>query len=466
MRCQHSGIVIYDYSSHETARLDVLSVHLAENNCITINETQWIFTCLFYPIYSLFNSSLRSEVLIEKQWGIKVKRSICDMFWEQVSRHSSKFDVPPVISIGDHYLIHITRNDLFFLTIVSGEVPPLFVLEAHQRIVDTFQTYFRSVSESMMRDTFSLVYQLLDEMVDGGFPFTTEGNQLREMIVPPSLSNRVISVLSSSSSPSSTIKEDLPLAAVGKIPWRKAFVKYVTNEVYFDIIESLDVIIDADQRVVSASVFGEIKARCHLSGTPDLTLSFVRPELLEDCSLHRCVRISRFEKERVASFVPPDGDFTLLTYRVRNLASRIPVYVRPQFTWSRSGAKFSIALGQKMELPKPLTDIVLIMPLPKGCSSAQATANIGVVKVDQFAKTLRWEIPKMPADISPVLEGSLSLTIDAQVEENPVLRLSFEMKKFSATGLGVDGMVVKNVKYTPVRGVRVITQGGRFQVRT
>ena len=403
------------------------------------------------------------EVLLEKHWGEKVKRNLCDVFWEQVNKFSSKFDVPPVISIPGFIIFHITRNDLYFVTIVSEEVSPLFILEAQQKIVDMFQQYFRNISERSIRDNFSTAYQLMDEMVDGGFPFTTESNQLREIILPPSLSTRVISALSAS--PSSNVKEELPLAAVSKIPWRKTNVKYVTNEIYFDIVESLDVVIDADQKIVSASVFGEIKTRSHLSGTPDLTLSFTNANLLDDCSLHRCVRISRFEKERVVSFVPPDGDFTLLTYRVRNMASRVPVYVRPQFTWSRKGAKFTIALGQKMELSKPLTDVVLILPLPKCCSSATATSSVGVVKVDQFSKTLRWEIPKI-GDVPPVLEGSMTMNLDAQVEENPVIRLSFEMKKFSASGLGVEGLVVKNVKYTPVRGVRVITQGGRFQVRT
>lgn len=41
-------------------------------------------------------------------------------------------------------------------------------------------------------------------------------------------------------------------------------------------------------------------------------------QVIDDCSFHPCVRYGRFEKERVVSFVPPDGHFELMRYRVRD----------------------------------------------------------------------------------------------------------------------------------------------------
>jgi len=37
---------------------------------------------------------------------------------------------------------------------------------------------------------------------------------------------------------------------------------------------------------------------------------------LEDVKFHQCVRLSRFENDRTISFVPPDGDFELMSYRL------------------------------------------------------------------------------------------------------------------------------------------------------
>ena len=37
---------------------------------------------------------------------------------------------------------------------------------------------------------------------------------------------------------------------------------------------------------------------------------------LEDVKFHQCVRLSRFENDRTISFVPPDGEFELMSYRL------------------------------------------------------------------------------------------------------------------------------------------------------
>lgn len=37
---------------------------------------------------------------------------------------------------------------------------------------------------------------------------------------------------------------------------------------------------------------------------------------LEDIKFHQCVRLARFENDRTISFIPPDGAFDLMTYRL------------------------------------------------------------------------------------------------------------------------------------------------------
>ena len=66
-----------------------------------------------------------------------------------------------------------------------------------------------------------------------------------------------------------------------------------------------------------------------LSGMPELKLglndkaffeaqgrsSKSRAVEFDDIKFDQCVRLSKFENERVISFVPPDGDFELISYR-------------------------------------------------------------------------------------------------------------------------------------------------------
>ena len=37
---------------------------------------------------------------------------------------------------------------------------------------------------------------------------------------------------------------------------------------------------------------------------------------LDDISFHQCVKLAKFDSDRVVSFVPPDGEFDLMKYRI------------------------------------------------------------------------------------------------------------------------------------------------------
>lgn len=67
------------------------------------------------------------------------------------------------------------------------ESPPLFVIEFLHRVVDTFEDYFSECTESIIKENYVLVYELLDEMLDNGFPLATESNILKELIKPPNI---------------------------------------------------------------------------------------------------------------------------------------------------------------------------------------------------------------------------------------------------------------------------------------
>jgi hypothetical protein len=37
--------------------------------------------------------------------------------------------------------------------------------------------------------------------------------------------------------------------------------------------------------------------------------------VVPDCQFHQCVKLGRFDADRIISFVPPDGEFELMRYR-------------------------------------------------------------------------------------------------------------------------------------------------------
>lgn len=431
-------------------------------------------------IPNLFLLNASGEMLIEKQWLGRFDRDVCDLFFEVTSKESNRADIAPIVPSGPYHFLQTSRNEIFFLTIVDFDTSPALILEFQQLVIDTLLSYISSITENAIRENFVLIYQLLDEMNHGGFAYTTEKNQLLDMIAPPSLANKMLDVFHIGS-PTSTLKGDLSSAAVSKIPWRKDNVKYLTkNAVYFDIIESIDAILSADGSVLSSIAHGEVQCKSQLSGVPDLALSLHRNPPIVDCSLHRCVRLARFDRDRIISFVPPDGDFTLCSYKV-DANINIPIYVRPEFVWTQDKCTFSISFGQKAPFTTLLEDIAIIIPIPKACSATVTHCNIGTVRTDQLTHTCRWEVSEMPKDHHPLkndkllnnikptiptITGTFTLTRDVPADDRPTLRVLYMLKKFSSTGATIDGLVVKNVNYEPVRGVRVISKAGKFQVRT
>lgn len=43
--------------------------------------------------------------------------------------------------------------------------------------------------------------------------------------------------------------------------------------------------------------------------------------LVQDIKFHQCVRLTRFESDRTISFIPPDGEFELMSYRLQTTVS-------------------------------------------------------------------------------------------------------------------------------------------------
>lgn len=46
--------------------------------------------------------------------------------------------------------------------------------------IQVFGDYFKDVEEESIRDNFVIIYELLDELVDFGYPQTTDGKILQE----------------------------------------------------------------------------------------------------------------------------------------------------------------------------------------------------------------------------------------------------------------------------------------------
>jgi hypothetical protein len=121
-----------------------------------------------------------------------------------------------------------------------------------------------------------------------------------------------------------------PIAVTNAVSWRSEGIRYRKNEVFLDVIESLNLLVSASGNVLRSEILGAIKMKCYLSGMPELRLGLNDKVMfettgrstrgkaveMEDVKFHQCVRLSRFENDRTISFIPPDGEFELMSYRL------------------------------------------------------------------------------------------------------------------------------------------------------
>ncbi|KAJ3046514.1 hypothetical protein HK097_000799 [Rhizophlyctis rosea] len=58
----------------------------------------------------------------------------------------------------------------------------------------------------------------------------------------------------------------LPSGSMSSIPWRSAGIKYTNNEMFIDLVEEVDAILDKHGNVLVADVKGEVVCNSKLSG--------------------------------------------------------------------------------------------------------------------------------------------------------------------------------------------------------
>ncbi|KAG1654252.1 AP-3 complex subunit mu-1 [Nymphon striatum] len=405
------------------------------------------------------------DLFMEKHWKSVVPRSICDYFFDAQRKASSPEDIHPVIETPHHYLISIYRCQIFFVAVTLTEVPPLFVIEFLHRVVETFEEYFSECSETVIKENYVVVYELLDEMLDNGFPLATESNILQELIKPPNILRTIANTVTGRSNVSHT----LPTGQLSNVPWRRTGVKYANNEAYFDVIEEVDAIIDKSGSTVFAEIQGCIDCCIKLSGMPDLTLSFVNPRLFDDVSFHPCVRFKRWECEKILSFIPPDGSFRLISYHIGSQSMvAIPVYVRHIITFKETGGgRMDITIGPKQTMGKNVENVVMEIPMPKSVLNVTLTPTQGKYSFDPVNKVLSWDVGRIDVTKLPNIRGSITLTSGSPPpESNPTISIQFTISQMAVSGLKVNRLDMYGEKYKPFKGVKYLTKAGRFQIRT
>lgn len=418
---------------------------------------------------AIYFLDIKGKVLISRNYRGDVDNSVIDKFIVLVNEREEEGSLTPLISLPECTMAFIRHTNLYIVatTKTNSNIAMIFCLL--HTIKKVMEDYFRDVEEESLRDNFVIIYELLDEMVDFGYPQTTDGKILQEYITQESHKLEIV--------------PRPPPAVTNAVSWRQEGLKYRKNEVFLDVIESVNLLASANGNVLRSDIEGAIKMRVYLSGLPELRLGLNDKVLfentgrsakskaveLEDVKFHQCVRLARFDNDRTISFIPPDGEFELMSYRL-NTAVKPLIWIESEIeTHSHSRVEIMVKAKSQFKRRSTANNVEIICPVPNDADSPKFKTSIGACRYVPEKSSVVWSIKSFPGGKEYLMRASFGLpSIESEsIDGKPPIEVKYEIPYFTTSGIQVRYLkIIEKSGYQALPWVRYITQSGDYQIRT
>ncbi|KAE9324261.1 AP-2 complex subunit mu [Phytophthora fragariae] len=435
-------------------------------------------------ISALFLISQKGEVVLNRFYRDDVSRRAADSFRLQVIAAKETGTLPPVKVIDGCSFLYTRHENLYLVAVSRANINPALVFQFLYQLNVIFKEYFgKKYNEETIRDNFTLVYELLDETMDHGYPQNCSSDVLKLFI-------NLGSSLATPENPGGAPPSQLTSQITGAIDWRREGIKYKRNEVYLDVFESVNLLMSSTGTVLRNEVAGQVVMKTLLTGMPECKLGLndkltmqkgdapsakvagqkrgSREVEIDDCTFHRCVRLGKFDADRTITFIPPDGEFELMKYRVTENIN-LPFKIMPAYQ-EQGTTRLSVTLKLASLFSPRLfaTNVVIKIPTPPNTARARINVPIGRAKHEPENHAIVWRIRKF--------QGKLERMLDAEVEmmkgtkeklwSRPPLQIEFQVPMFTSSGLHVRFLkVFEKSSYPTTKWVRYVTRAGQYQLR-
>uniref|UniRef100_A0A8V1AIF1 AP-1 complex subunit mu-1 n=1 Tax=Gallus gallus TaxID=9031 RepID=A0A8V1AIF1_CHICK len=413
---------------------------------------------------------LKGKVLICRNYRGDVDMSEVEHFMPILMEKEEEGTLSPILAHGGVRFMWIKHNNLYLVATSKKNACVSLVFSFLYKVVQVFSEYFKELEEESIRDNFVIIYELLDELMDFGYPQTTDSKILQEYITQEGHKLE-------------TGAPRPPATVTNAVSWRSEGIKYRKNEVFLDVIESVNLLVSANGNVLRSEIVGSIKMRVFLSGMPELRLGLNDKVLfdntgrgksksveLEDVKFHQCVRLSRFENDRTISFIPPDGEFELMSYRLNThvkpliwIESVIEKHSHSRIEYMIKRQKVSLSEGRLPTMWRFTFQFQMMQthqslkPLLEVSNGFQRTVKLsGPLNLFQGGKEY-------------LMRAHFGLpSVEAEDKEGkPPISVKFEIPYFTTSGIQVRYLkIIEKSGYQALPWVRYITQNGDYQLRT
>ncbi|XP_076035225.1 adaptor protein complex 1, mu subunit isoform X1 [Oratosquilla oratoria] len=423
-------------------------------------------------ISAIYILDVKGKVLISRNYRGDIEMGVIEKFMPLVMEREDDGNMAPIVQVkqmmSEATFCFVKVSNLYVVSSTQINANVTLVFAFLHKLVSVMQEYFKELEEESIRDNFVIIYELLDELLDFGYPQTTDSKILQEYITQEGHKLE--------------IAQRPPPAVTNAVSWRSEGIKYRKNEVFLDVIEGVNLLANSNGNVLRSEIVGSIKMRVYLSGMPELRLGLNDKVLfestgrgksksveLEDVKFHQCVRLSRFENDRTISFIPPDGEFELMSYRLNT-------HVKP-LIWiesvierhAHSRVEYMVKAKSQFKRRSTANNVDIVIPVPNDADSPKFKTSVGSVKYTPEKNCVVWTIKSFPGGKEYLMRAHFGLpSVEGEeTEGKPPIQVRFEIPYFTTSGIQVRYLkIIEKSGYQALPWVRYITQNGDYQLRT
>ncbi|OQR87251.1 AP-4 complex subunit mu-1 [Thraustotheca clavata] len=433
--------------------------------------------------------SSRGDTVLANDFRGDVASDSAEIFFRK-AKFWDKGDAPPAFHVDGVNYLYVKKNGLYFVATTRFNVSPAYILELLTRLCRVFKDYCGVLSEETLQKNFILCYELLDETMDYGYAQDTSTEGLKVHVHNEAILVGEAAVAKAKASGGILGRQTniKPANAVRKpVATGQSSNKKDENELFCDILERLNVVFSPSGQMLNASVEGRIQMKSYLAGNPELRLalnedlvigqksSSYGQVVLDDCNFHECVQLDEFERDRVLVFTPPDGEFTVINYRITG-DFRAPFRIFP-FLEEQSPTKLEMILKIRADMPDNNYGANVIIRFPVPQNTVSVSCDIGKNTAGQLAEyrenenQVRWAIKRFPGASEFTLRAKITLSapsLHVRREIGPV-SMNFEIPMYNVSTLQVRYLRIpehaRHPNYKYKRWVRYVTQSSSYVSR-
>ncbi|KAL0237408.1 hypothetical protein PCE1_000805 [Barthelona sp. PCE] len=358
------------------------------------------------------------DLMLQKSLTPDLSNEIVSLFWRKLAESNNYEELPLILEFNQFQIIHIPVNSLYFLVAAQNETDVVSCISFFEMFNEIVKSRFsHTLTQELINKEYITLMLLLDEMLFGDI-MITDSNQLLELY--PSKESSA-STREPEGFEVQTRCPSLVSNSSAHIPWRRQNVSHDKNKALVDVVERYDAVIDSHGIVTFSSVNGNIAINSLLSGQPDVLLRLKNPSCISSASFHPSVRYIKWQSQRVLSFVPPDGKFSVMRYQI-NGNTQCPISIKPK-TQRIADDKIEFSLSVSPNGDFSLQDVFVKIPFNHSSLylttvgneepvhriiNVDVSSDIGSSSYNQRTHDFEFSIAKLPSNGNVQITGTIT----------------------------------------------------------